>query len=210
MYSKRGAHFRGFTLVEVIISITLAGVLFLSVFGVYFAIQKSMAGQNKASSRSLRVMRLLNQVSNDLNNLIEQKWNTKIVFTAKKNNVSGVRIDSIDFTRTSIYSGFGKSSVYDVSYFGYYDPEKDSVAVIRRENAFYNCKERKDGLFYPVIDGITEFRFEFSLNGTDWEDGWDYTSKKRLPKLIKVTVKWEEAGKEQNFSMTVKPPLLWY
>lgn len=201
---------KAFTLVEVIIALSLAGILFLSVFGIYFAIQRSMSDQNKDSSQSLKVMRFLDQLSNDLNNMIEQKWDTKIVFSAKKNIISGVRIDSIDFTRTSTYSGLGQSSVYDVSYFGYQDYESDQLLIIRRENSFFNYKNRKNGIFYPVADGIREFRLEFSLNGTDWEDEWDYTIKKRLPKLVKVTVKWEEGSSEKEFSMTVKPPLLWY
>ncbi len=201
---------KGFTLVEVVIAIALTGVLFIAIFGIYFAIQKSMKNQTRYSSKSTEVMNLVYQISNDLNNLVEQKWNTKVVFTAKKEIISGKRVDSIDFTRADLYQRLGRSTVYDVSYHGMPDTQTGETILIRRENAFFMPGDRKTGVYYPVIRGFEEFTLEFSLNGTDWEDEWEYTAKSRLPKLIRVNIKWKEGEMERSFSQVIKPPILWY
>jgi len=202
---------KGFTIIELIIVISLLSVFFLGLMTTYMQIQKLLNVQSNASVQGQQAEELYEILSHDIQNLVYEKWNNDYFFIAQKNVSGGSRIDRINFISGSLYSNPGilQSPFYNVTYFGKVNNDTGIMTLYRKEDMFVDYKETSLGVPIPVLDNISEFIAEFSLNGKDWQDSWDYSLNKSLPKFIKITIKYfqkEDTNKVERTIMLQTSP----
>lgn len=142
-------------------------------------------------------------MSHDLQNIVDEKWNKKYFFKASKNITGGARVDSLNFISGSLYSNplVLQSRIYNVTYFGKTGDENGALTLYRKEDMFVDYKETGHGVPIPVLKNVTKFMVEFSPNGKDWQDSWDWILNKNLPRFIRVTIQYiqnEETGKNER------------
>ncbi|MDH4200893.1 MAG: GspJ family type II secretion system protein [Spirochaetia bacterium] len=204
-----------FTIIELIIVVTLVSILFLGILTTYIQIQKLLNSQSSASIKGQQSEELYSILSHDLQNMVFENWNKNFFFAAKKNIIGGERFDILNFISGSAYSNplVLQSRIYNVSYHGENDPETGSLALYRSEDMFVDYKNHDLGVPIPVLTRVKEFRVEFSLNGRDWEDEWDYSLKKRLPMFIKVTIQYfanDDSGEQSRVLELQTTPGIFY
>ena len=178
-------------------------ILFLGIITTYVQIQRLLNSQSIASMQGQQAEELYEILSHDLQNIVYEKWNKKYFFLAKKNLIGGSKIDSLNFISGSIYTNplVFQSRIYNVTYFGKINNDNGSLTLFRKEDMFADYKETSNGVPIPVLNKITKFLTEFSLNGEDWQDTWDPILNKNLPTHIRITIQYiqdEESGMNER------------
>ena len=200
---------RGFTLVEIIIVMSLIGFLFFIMFGAYFRIQDLIYNQSISSQEGDQAIYVYQMLSNDLNNLSYETWNEKSYFKGEKDILNtGGRADKIYFISKSLYSNSStmQTKSFAVSYFSKYDDTTQKNHLFRRENPFPDPEKMNSGIPVPVLNNITELKFRYSRNGQIWLDEWDSKISKEAPRVIQAQIKWIEGeDKERTQEIFVKP-----
>ena len=198
----------GFTLVELLIVISLMSALLVGIMMTYFQIQKLLNTQSHASLQGQQAEELYSILTHDLQNMVYEKANTQFFFKVEKQISGGARVDFLNFISGSLYANplLYQPKVYNVTYYGDVDDETGKVNLYRKEDMMVDYKNTDRGVPIPVLKNIHEFRAEYSTNGDDWLDEWDFTIKKTIPKFIRITVKFylnTESGETER-SMVIQ------
>lgn len=205
---------RGFTLVELLIVIGLAGFIFTTLMAVYMQVKKLSYDQTRVSSQSSAVIDLGVAISYDLENLIFEKYNVRQLFTVEKELHGGKRFDSFVFPSAALNANpsvlQGRS--FMVSYFVERNKSGQDYTLYRSEDMFIDYKNPFRGVAVPMLKFVDEFRVEGSNNGVDYEETWDYKTRRQIPRYIRVTIKYRPSELSYEISeyvIDVRPPILW-
>ncbi len=198
---------KGFTLIEIAIVMSLIGFLFFTMFGTYASIQKLIQNQSIVIKKSDQALYVIAMITNDLNNLYFEKWNTNNFFIGKKNTIShDIEIDTLSFTSKSQYANSStmQTTAFGVKYFGKYDEKTGRAYIFRQEDPF-SITSSNSGIPIPILEEVTQLQFKYSRNGTDWKTNWDSKQAQRAPSFIEVQMKWMEGNIERSEIISVSP-----
>lgn len=204
----------GFTLIEMLIVIGLAGFIFTTLMGVYMQVKKVTTQQTRASSQSSAVIDLGVAISYDLANLIFEKYNVRQIFLVEKELHGGKRFDAFVFPSAALNANPSvlQARSFMVSYFVERSPDSQDYTLYRAEDMFIDYKNLYRGVAVPLLNFIEEFRVEGSNNGVDYEESWDYKSRRQVPRYIRATIKYRPSQSSTDVSeyiVDVRPPILW-
>lgn len=199
----------GFTLIEVLIVLMLMTLLFGAMFGTYIQIRDLIQTQSNASNRSEKIMHVVRTLTLDIRNLRHEKWNEEQIFRARKEVIGGSRIDRLSLPSGRIFANAStyQTNAFQVSWFGETDTDTGEVTIYRQETMF--PQTAGSGIPVSMAEGVKKFQIEFSLNGRDYFDEWDYSLRKTMPRLIRVTIEWEENRQTRKYTFELRPPVLW-
>jgi len=204
----------GFTLIELLIVIGLAGFIFTTLMGLYLQVKKLTAEQTRVSSQSAAVIDVGIAISYDLANLIFEKYNVRQIFLVEKELHGGKRFDAFVFPSAALNANPSvlQARSFMVAYFVERSPGGQDYTLYRSEDMFIDPRNLYRGVAVPVLNFIEEFRVEGSNNGVDYEESWDFKSRRQMPRYIKATIKYRpsQASTEvSEYVVDVRPPILW-
>ncbi|MCX5805945.1 MAG: prepilin-type N-terminal cleavage/methylation domain-containing protein [Proteobacteria bacterium] len=183
----------GFTLLEVILSITLSSLLLLTVYFTYFGINRSV----DAASEGREVLEagpvLLELIKQDLRGVAPPP---KSQFISKiQDREEEKPSHRIDFITTSAMgdTAFGLSVV---GYFTYNIPDKKEKIFVRRESKDIKNELVEGGINYELSNIITSFKLAF-YDGENWVDEWDSRTLGKMPKQVRIMITLKD---EKGFS----------
>lgn len=205
---------RGFTLVELLIVIGLSGFIFTTLMAVYMQVKKLSYDQTRVSSQSSAVIDLGVAISYDLENLIFEKYNVRQVFTVEKELHGGRRFDAFVFPSAALNANPSvlQARSFMVSYFVERSSTGLDYTLYRSEDMFIDYKNPFRGVAVPLLRFVDEFKVEGSNNGVDYEETWDYKTRRQIPRYIRITIKYrpsETSNEISEYVVDVRPPILW-
>lgn len=205
---------KGFTLIELLIVIGLSGFIFTTLMGVYMQVKKLTHDQARVSSQSTAVIDFGVCISYDLANLIFEKYNVRQVFTVEKELHGGKRFDAFIFPSAALNASPSvlQARSFMVSYFVERNPTGQDYTLYRAEDMFIDHKNPFRGVPVPMLKFVEEFKVEGSNNGVDYEETWDYKTRRVMPRYVKITIKYrptEISNEIAEYALEVRPPILW-
>lgn len=205
---------RGFTLVELLIVIGLSGFIFTTLMAVYLQIKKLAYEQTRVSSQSASAIEFGTAISYDLANLVFEKYNIRQVFLVEKELHGGKRFDAFVFPSAALNANPSvlQARSFMVSYFVERDADGQNYTLYRAEDMYIDYRNLYRGVAVPMVRLVDEFRVEGSNNGVDFEESWDYKSRRQIPRYIRVTVRYRTSSTSNEISeyvTEVRPPILW-
>lgn len=202
----------GFTLIEVIVTLTILGFIVLMVSGT-FRLGLSSWERGDAIKEDYQKIRMGSQlVSRQMKSLVPYKIRTEkaegnyLAFDGKAHSLRFVSALAIKAKRPE---GF----VYAVYQFKD-DAEKKGRLVLYEQRAlnkdFFEDDLKEDSAV-TLFEGISQVRFEYyreadeEKNRTaEWVEEWNAKEEKELPKAVRMTVTyWKGKGKEEVSPVTV-------
>jgi len=182
----------GYSLVEVLVALTMSSMILVAVLGIYGRAQQSAGAITRQLDQGQMVREILQRISEDLDRIITPGDDTRIVIRNKfENGYSTAHLSIAKAVRTG---GDRVETFERVIWQGSYDPEseKDGLVLYRKHHGIVpedkilsKSKEQWEReLFVPVCDGITYFTIEIP-DGNDFLDEWTVD---KLPTGITVTV----------------------
>jgi general secretion pathway protein J len=177
----------GFTLLELLIALSITAVLLTALYNTFFSVLKAGDVVEKNLDKYLEAGRFLDRFEQEINAVYYKTTNPKSIFTGEKRRLTS-EVSFTTFTHSILKEGMPTSDLSAVRYF--IDEEKEGDVIYKEIWNPYIGKKFK----VEVLKGVKGFDVSF-LNGKDWALAWDSSLEKRLPEAIKVSIAIED-GKE--------------
>lgn len=197
---------KGFTLVEILIAVSLVSIIFSFVFGV-------LTSNLEVSQKAERQMEIahtgrffIGRITGDLIAASLMPNSGVGSFIGKDVYRDGKSKDELFFT------AFTRSYLtllppVDQSEIGYYFELLDGGAgkLMRRESDVIDSQVETGGESYQLSDRVEEMTIRY-LAGEGWVDSWDSTTTASLPKAVSVEITITDENGSHFFSTIVRLP----
>ena len=182
----------GFSLAEIITSLTIGSMVLVAVLVVYNRAERSAAAVTRKLDDSRLLSEVMQRIAEDLDGIIATGTDTKIIIENKFKN--GFPTAKLTITRT-IFDSKNQEQIFEnIVWQTNYDFESnvDGLVLYRSHSGIVledkvldkNKDDWERGLFVPICAGITFFRIKVPW-GETYLDKWTSTS---LPPGIEVTI----------------------
>jgi general secretion pathway protein J len=209
----------GFTLVEVMVALTILGFIILMVSGT-FRLGLSSWEKGDSIREDYQKLRMISQLlSRQMKSAVPYKFRTEkaegdyLAFDGKAHSLKFVSALAMKAKRPE---GF----VYVVYQFRD-EGEKKGRLVLYEQRAlnrnFFEDDLKEDSAL-TLFDGVSQVRFEYYREADEeknqkeeWLEEWNAKDEKELPKALRMTVAFRtEKGKEEESPVTVFAPIAAY
>lgn len=215
---------RGFTLIEVLLAVTL---LLGVATAVYSSMHTSFETKNmvsKINDRHHEARQVMNRIAKELRQAflrqaladIDRQDDPTFV-TRFKGGDDEIYFQTTAHLRTQ--AGARESDQAEVQYFlkrsDRDTPFKSGQTLFRRESRRIDDDPERGGQIWPVLDGVKEFRLEYwddakEIGDDAWERDWDSDDNQTLPARVRISLVLasdREGGKDVRFVTQAAPRL---
>jgi general secretion pathway protein J len=192
---------KGFTLLELLIALTLMVLLSGTLYGIFFTVLK---GRDSASARmeNLREVRTtLDMLRREIASTFYKKDNKRLHFVVEDRDIFGKPASLLDFT-TITTSLAGTVPTSDIASIRYNPLEKDGKIRLTREETDPYLKNKP--VAYPQMEALQGFLVE-CYNGSNWVKSWDTALNNGLPQAVRITVTVQDGEQKHDFSAVTSP-----
>ena len=189
---------KGLTLLEMLISISIIGIIMAVVYGAYMSNVDAIQMTRQEAEVTQKARIVFDRMGKDLASAFigtgmgEEEGENLLVFIGQDIETDGYPADRLDFTSLSHLpmAGAGPwTDLCEVSYFLEAGPEGTGFVLFRRDDAFLDGNPLEGGPSFEIADGIKSFDVTFQDQGGEVYEGWNSLEgeqKGRLPSLISI------------------------
>lgn len=195
LFSKRGMRSsRGFTLVEVLVAISILAILLTSIYGIFSSVSLARERLDADSAEYHRARVLFDRLGRELRGAYFQTSSRELVFAG-----SSADDRSFEFElTTSAVSPLSKtgSGIARVRYLLIEDEEDtaDGRVLMRSEHPVHESVDETAAGMMRLIPGIEAMTLRFYING-QWKTAWDGQIS-GLPELVEIALQLRAGGEE--------------
>lgn len=216
---------RGMTLVEVLVAITILGIVATVVFGGFSQTMRNKARLEEQADRSHIIRVAMERMVAELSsayvsihvnpNPALQTMNT--CFIGGRSGRAH-RIDFTSFSHRRLYRDAHESDQNELSYFVTEHPEeRDTLVLARREQNRVDEDPQSGGTTQILVEDVKDFELSYFDGVTgQWVDSWDTREvnrqPNRLPLQVKIllTVTDERArNRQRTYATRAQPQITW-
>ncbi len=204
--TPRGRHPCGFTLVEVLLALTIGSLLVVSVVSATRALSTSREGVDHRCARSMEARRAMEVIVAALRNVRRDPIRGRPVIVGHSGGRSARR-DAIDLLvagdRRCRPEG-PESDQHEISFYLAKQPGQPLPVLMCRRDHGLDDRPEDGGIATVVAEGIVGLSFEYYYDGL-WSDEWS-SAEPREPEAVRVTV--AAVGPETGSRPSVPEPLV--
>lgn len=197
----RRARARGFTLLEVMVSLAILAMVSTLVYGAFDGMTKTKNALQRLDDRHHQGRVALSRLARDLSAAYltlhtgpPTSQFPRVSAFIGKNGGPTDRIDFVAFSHLRVDRDSHQSDQAEIGYFTSRDPSvPDKLDLARRESSLLDDKPDKGGVVNVICEDIVSFDVQYldPLSG-EWADHWDSTQAAenvgRLPSYAKVSL----------------------
>jgi len=196
----RGMKRGGFTLIEVLVSLTLLTIVLGAVYSSFFSVQRALERFDNVSLRYHEARTTLDIIRREieaaiLKNPKQEDLIDRASFEVLDRDIYGKTVSSLDLTAFS-FRGIGMSTV------SYFVQENNKVLTLMKNEKPPIIKS--EGYAVDLIEGIESFTVEVLFNNK-WVKTWNAADTRKLPEAVKVTIEFEDNGRFITLSEYARP-----
>ena len=191
---------------EILIAVVLMSILAAALYGSYFSVVRSRdrAAEGMEARRELGVT--LDLLRREIaSSLYKKEDNNRLRFVVEDRDNFGKPASTLELTTilppsNQLVRGSGISNVR------YQIVEKDKQYILTRsERDIFS--ESTTVAAYPQMERISGFLVE-CYDGSKWVKSWNTSLNQSRPKMVRITVQFEEDGKPVEFSVLSTPQVI--
>ena len=188
---------RGFTLIEILIAVVLMGILSAALYGSYFTVLSARERASEGMEARRELGGTLDLIRREFASAKFNRDDKRLRFIVEDRDNFGKPASSLELTTLVPSAGQGRreSGISAVRY-RLEEQDKHFILTRREQDIFFESPDAKG---YPQMERISDFLVECSNDGSKWVRSWDTALNKALPKMLRVTVHVDEAGKPVEF-----------
>jgi type II secretion system protein J len=205
----------GFTLIEVMIAVTILAGMALAMFGATTQILNTKDRVEERDESNHSVSFAMNRMAEDLNSayivksadMLGTKFEGEVAFKGKED-----RLDFVNFNHLRFIQGAQESDSMEVGYYLAPDPDDPDLRILmRRESANVDKDPETGGQAFPLLSGVKNMRFQYLPSDSDeFKAVWDTTSIEaggKLPRAVKVELEVRLPQEEEIRTFTTLAPI---
>jgi type II secretion system protein J len=209
---------KGFTLLEVLVSVVILGILMGAIYGTYTSSVEAIqiAREKGKIYQMTRIVfdRMTKDLESALINASYSNENIRLGMIGKNQELDGKPADRIDFTTLNHLAPGDEGPQTDLCEVGYQiveDSENKEFKLFRRDDGIPDDELTDGGFSHEMAGGITGFDIIFQdENGQEFDD-WNSTEgaqAAKLPSLITIKLSiTDEDAREYLFTTSIRPAL---
>jgi len=171
---------KGFTLLELLVSLALLSIILAAIYSTFFLSQKAIEGVDELLLKLQECRMTMDTMGREMDSIPSSTVNKNSLFKIEDRDFFGKDASGVTFTSFS-------PLVPGLSVISYYVEEKDGVlSVFKKIKNVSDTSGAPEGI--EVIEKIEAFTVEV-LNDGKWIKTWDTAVTGKIPERIKVTVK---------------------
>jgi general secretion pathway protein J len=188
---------RGFTLIEVLVSLAIGALIAGAIMTTYIAIERTRSHVEENSLKQQEARNLLSQLSTELASLYVNSEDKRTFFILKDRDIYGRPASHIEFT------SFGIRGLMKFQYHIKEEEDGKRLNLIKTTGPAF----REETLSDEIIEDIDGFLIEVTDRGTSVRT-WDTGLTGRAPEKIKISL-WIKIGQRRlELSETVQPRMI--
>lgn len=177
---------RGFTLVELLVSIAVGAVLVTALYATFFSVFNAGDAAKEGLGKRIEAGRVLDRFSRDISSAHFKAGSRLDWFLGEKLGPGPV-LSFTAFSYPMLREGAPASDLMGVSYFAEERPGKVGLTIFREAwSPYINDRFKVD-----LIDGVEWFEISY-FNGSVWSKAWDATLEGALPKAVKMAFRLKD------------------
>ena len=196
---------RGFSLLELLIAVTLLALLTAALYGSFFSVVRARERASEGMEERRELGATLDLLRREISSLQFSTSDKRLRFVVEDRDNFGKPASTLEFTTIAppwehqTVRGSGVRAVR------YEMVEKDGrFRLMRKEqDLFYDWQK---GASYPQMERISAFLVECS-DGSKWFRSWDTAASLngKPPRQVRITVQFQEQGTPQEFYVLATP-----
>lgn len=198
---------RGFTLIEILIAISILAVVLTTIYGMFSSVTSVSDRLEADSAEYHRARVIFDRLGRELRGTYDPPGAQQHVFHSGTSPEGEVFLE-LTTSAVSPLSDVG-TGIALVRYTLAADRERgDGLVLLRSERPWHmkTSATSQEGMmrFVPGIDGMV---LRFYANG-DWTEGWD-ANNAGLPELVEITLQLGGSGRQTTFRSAFELPQRW-
>lgn len=177
---------RAFTLIEVLIAVTISLVVIASSYTVFFAVRKGATNVYESMKSKERVCNLFSIMRKEIEG----------IYYVKKLNYSGIKIEENDYygnpASKITFTCFSKDGVKVISYF-----VKEEEGKMNLYKSIYDPVSEERPIRLLILRDIAGFKAVYIENGEE-KKVYDSQSSERLPEYVKISIFFNKDENEKE------------
>jgi len=196
--SARRAPARGFTLIEVIISIAILAAITSLLFGAFSALKRSKDGLSRVQDRQREARLAMARITRELQSaylsahmpLNQALLVQKTIFKSERGTPAD-RLDFTAFANKRLDKNAHVSDQCELSYFGSPNPDgSGTIDLVRRIDTELDLEPTKGGKIEVLATDIDLFDLQYLDAQTgQWQESWDTTQTTGQPDRLPLQVR---------------------
>jgi general secretion pathway protein J len=181
---------RGFTLLEVIISVAILAVILTIVYNAFNSSMKAFSAMETQGDAYAQARVVLNRICGEIGSAYWSADNRNTGLIGADDEEDGLPSDSLHFTSCSHFRWAKDSRESELCEIGYYlekDAETEESFLFRREDWNVDGTLDEGGRPLELAEGADGLNFRY-YDGQEWADDWDSVIKGGLPQAIEVVL----------------------
>jgi prepilin-type N-terminal cleavage/methylation domain-containing protein len=194
--------YRGFTIIEVLLSLALLTIILGTIYSSFFTVQRALERFDVISLKYHEIRTALDLMRREIEGALHDNSpgqtsdNTQAAFIMEDRDILGKPISRLHFSAFS-FLGSGLKSI------SYYVEKRDKSLVLLKTEAppFLLQTERPlsdtlmvKGVSTEMIDAIEGFTVE-TLFKEKWIKTWDTRETGTLPDIVRISIEFDDGGK---------------
>lgn len=181
---------RGFTLVEVMVTLGLMGMVFALVYGSLWSTVGGLQRMERRSDREQAVRILLEMIDRELRSTLWVTGDSRLAFVGENavtdDGQPADRLTWVHASHLKLHPDLPESDVAEVTY--RLDAAGKSIyALVKREDATPDGDPLSGGVDYLLSEQLIGLDFHY-YGPTGWVDQWDARQSNALPRLVQVAL----------------------
>lgn len=197
----------GFTLIEVLISITLLTVILGAVYSSFFMLQKAVKRFDDVSLKYQEARTVLDMMRREIEGSyikeqLKDITKNKTIFLAKDRDIFDKKASELYFTTFSSRDGNLNIAAYIVE-------EKDkSLTLLKMEAPAINISTIFSKLHKSeLMENINGFSVEMLVNDK-WVRTWDSSQSNSRPDIVRISIEFDDSGNNINLTEYARPRIV--
>ncbi len=177
---------KGFTLIELMVALTLLVILAGALYGTYFSVMGAREKGGVRIEQRRELANTLGKLHSEISSAYFRSTNKKLLFVVEDRDSFGKPASVLAFTGISP-PRIDPAPSSDLTLVRYSVQEKEGVLTLVRESREPYLDVSVKSYPYPVMDVVEGFLVE-CYDGGKWVKSWDTALNNRLPDQVRVTL----------------------